>query len=341
MNKAATAGSYQLVVSEYQEFKRKMDSMDEILIWDNHACMPLRTDTSFLHQLRRYKASGVSVAFLNVMFDNIMPWYRGVQVLSAMRRWLLARRDEYRIINAAGDVTLAASEGKLAVAFDIEGMCGLGGQVSMVRTYYDLGVRWMLIAYNRNNEAGGGCMDTDGGLTDYGRRVIREMERVGMGLCCSHTGERTCMEAFEWARNPVMLTHSNPKALVDHPRCVSDSVIKACAQTGGTIGVTGFGEFLQDGLATAQNYFRHIDYVVNLVGPLHTALASDYVFDPEELEDFAHNPLLGSTGSVPSLFAPEQFPELVEEMLRHGYSDYDIRAILGGNLLRLAHIIWK
>ena len=318
-----------------------MAPMDDLLIWDNHACMPLRTDTSFLPQLRRYKAAGVSVVFLNVMFDNVMPWYRGVQILSAMRTWLLAHQDEYRLVNRADDVTLAASERKLAVAFDIEGMRGLGGQLSMVRTYYDLGVRWMLVAYNRNNEAGGGCMDADGGLTDFGRRVIREMERVGMGLCCSHTGERTCMEAFDWSRNPVMLTHSNPKALVNHSRCVSDTVIEACALTGGTVGVTGYGTFLQNGEATTQNYFRHIDYVVDRVGPLHTALASDYVFDPEELKEFASNPLLGPTGNVPSMFAPEQFPELAEEMLRHGYGDDAVRAIMGGNLLRLAHAIWK
>ena len=315
--------------------------MDDLLIWDNHACMPLRTDTSFLPQLHRYKAAGVSVAVLNVMFDNVMPWYQGVQVLSAMRTWLLAHQDEYRLASTADDVTLAASERKLAVAFDIEGMRGLGGELSMVRTYYDLGVRWMLVAYNRNNEAGGGCMDADGGLTDFGRRVIREMERVGMGLCCSHTGERTCMEAFEWSRNPVMLTHSNPKSLVNHPRCVSDTVIEACALTGGTVGVTGYGTFLQNGEATVQNYFRHIDYVVDRVGPLHTALASDYVFDPEELKEFASNPLLGPTGNVPSMFAPEQFPELADVMLRHGYSDDDVRAIMGGNLLRLARAIWK
>ncbi len=318
-----------------------MRGISGLFIWDNHACMPLRTDTSFLPQLQRYRAAGVGMVVLNVMFDNIMPWHQGVQVLSAMRSWLLERPDEYRLVQTAEDVTMATSAGKLAVAFDIEGMCGLGGEVSMVRTYYDLGVRWMLIAYNRNNEAGGGCMDEDGGLTAFGRRVIREMERTGMGLCCSHTGERTCMEAFEWARNPVMLSHSNPRALVDHPRCVSDAVIRACAQTGGTVGVTGYGAFLQGGRTTAENYFRHIDYVVGLVGPMHTALASDYVFDPDELEAFAGNPLLGPSKVVPQLFAPEQFPELVNVMLARGYSDSDVRAIMGGNLLRLADEIWQ
>ena len=318
-----------------------MTKKSNVLTWDNHACMPLRPDASFLPQLSRYRAAGVNMVVLNVMFDNIMSWQEGVQVLSFMRSWILDRPDEYRLVSTAEDISVAAAEGKLGIAFDVEGMRGLGGQLSMVRTYYDLGVRWMLIAYNKNNEAGGGCLDDDCGLTDFGRKVIREMERIGMALCCSHTGERTCMEAFEWANNPVMLTHSNPKALLDHPRCVTDNVIKACAETGGTVGVTGYGGFLAGGDTSAENYFRHIDYVVQLVGPEHVTLASDYVFDLDELESFLANPLLGSSRSIPSMFAPEQFPDLIDVMLKRGYQDDDVAAIMGENLLGLARTIWK
>jgi membrane dipeptidase len=318
-----------------------MTKDNTFLTWDNHACMPLRPDASFLPQLSRYRAAGVNMVVLNVMFDNIMTWHEGVHVLSFMRSWILDHPQDYRLVSSPADIPLAAAEGKLAIAFDIEGMRGLGGQLSMVQTYYDLGVRWMLIAYNKNNEAGGGCMDEDPGLSDFGREVIREMERVGMALCCSHTGERTCMEAFEWANNPVMLTHSNPKALMDHPRCVTDDVIKACAETGGTVGVTGYGGFLAGGDTSAENYFHHIDYVVQLIGPEHVTLASDYVFDLEELESFLANPLLGSSKSVPTMFAPEQFPDLIDVMLKRGYGDDDVAAIMGGNLLRLARTIWK
>jgi len=318
-----------------------MTNDSAFLTWDNHACMPLRPDASFLPQLERYRTAGVSMVVLNVMFDNAVTWHEGVRILSFMRSWILDRPQDYRLVSTPEDIPEAAAQGKLAVAFDIEGMRGLGGQLSMVRTYYDLGVRWMLIAYNKSNEAGGGCMDEDRGLSDYGRAVIREMERVGMALCCSHTGDRTCMEAFEWANNPVMLTHSNPRALVDHPRCVTDHVMKACAETGGTVGVTGFGGFLAGGDTSAENYFRHIDYVVQLVGPEHVALASDYVFDIAELESFLADPLLGVSDSTPSMFAPEQFPELIDVMLKRGYREDDVAAVMGGNLLRLARAIWK
>lgn len=314
---------------------------NDALVWDNHACMPLRPDASFLPELERLRRSGVDMVVLNVMFDRVTVWHQGVHILSFMRDWIKARPDAYLLVDQPDDVLLAKEQGKLGVAFDIEGMMGLGGELSMVQTYRDLGVRWMLIAYNKNNEAGGGCMDDDSGLTDFGRNVIREMERVGMALCCSHTGERTCMEAFEWSRNPVMLTHSNPRALVDHPRCVSDDVMKACAATGGAVGITGFGMFLAGGETSADNYFRHIDYAVQLVGPEYVALASDYVFDPAELASFVSNPLLGSTQSVPSMFNPEQFPELTDVMTSSGYSDVDVRNILGENLLRIARRVWK
>src|SRR5690606_12704364 len=119
---------------------------------------------------------------------------------------------------------------------DIEGMCPVLEDVSLVQTFYELGVRWMLIAYNRNNAAGGGCLDTDDGLTARGRAIIDEMERVGMVLCLSHAGPRTVADALEYSRNPVIFSHSNPYGDTPHPRNVSDDLIRACARKGGVIG---------------------------------------------------------------------------------------------------------
>ena len=240
----------------------------------------------------------------------------------------------------------AKADGKLAVAFDIEGMTALGGQVSMVRTYYDLGVRWMLVAYNKNNEAGGGCQDDDQGLTAFGRAVLDAMARVGMIVCCSHTGERTAMAVFEHAANPVILSHSNPAALQAHPRNVSDRVMQACAETGGVVGLNGIGYFLQGHDTSPDNFVRHIDYAVERVGPDHVGLGIDYVFDTQELIDFLenHRDLFpeseGYTGS-PEMIAPEQIPAITEALLRRGYPESAIRGILGENLLRVARQVWR
>src|SRR3546814_12970058 len=87
---------------------------------------------------------------------------------------------------------------------------------------YALGVRWMLLAYNRNNMLGGGCQDEDIGLTAQGRRVLDEMKRVGMVLCCTHTGERTVREATEYMAQPVIFSHSNPRVIHDQPHKLTE-----------------------------------------------------------------------------------------------------------------------
>lgn len=314
----------------------------EALVWDNHTCMPLRPDDSFLPQLQRFRDAGVNVASVNVYFDNFIEWHDGVKVLAFMRKWILERPGDYVLIVSVEDILGAKRDGKLAVHFDIEGMEALDGETSLVKTYYDLGVRWMLIAYNRNNRAGGGCMDDDSGLTDFGRRVIEEAARVGMLICCSHTGEQTSMDVFEHSRDPVLLSHSNPKSLCDHPRNVSDSVMKACAETGGLVGITGYGLFLENGDTNPDNIVRHIDYAVNLVGPEHVALGMDYVFDKEELKTFlADKEIFPFDASDMAMTSPEAMPALTESLVRMGYPEETIRRILGENLLRVARQVWK
>ncbi|GMQ80621.1 MAG: membrane dipeptidase [Rhodothermia bacterium] len=314
----------------------------DALVWDNHTCMPLRPDDSFLPELQRFRDSGVDVASVNVYFDNSIEWHDGVKVLAFMRRWILERPEDYALAVSVEDILDAKKDGKLAVHFDIEGMEALDGESSLVKTYYDLGVRWMLIAYNRNNRAGGGCMDDDTGLTDFGKQVIDEAARVGMLICCSHTGEQTCMEVFEQSQNPVLLSHSNPKSLCDHPRNVSDAVMVACSETGGIVGITGYGIFLANGDTSSDNIVRHIDYAVSLVGPEHVALGMDYVFDKEELKMFLKNKEIFPFDSTDrTMTSPEEMPALTEAMLRFGYPEETIRGILGENLLRVARQVWK
>jgi membrane dipeptidase len=142
---------------------------------------------------------------------------------------------------------------------DIEGAKAIDDQVSLIQFYYDLGVRWMLIAYNRANLAGGGCLEEDTGLTEFGAQAIDEMARVGMVTCCSHTGERTSLEVIEHSKSPVIFSHSNPRALLDHPRNIRDHVIRACAAKGRLIGINGVGVFLGPNDTRSEMVARHID----------------------------------------------------------------------------------
>lgn len=316
----------------------------ESIVWDNHACMPLRPhDESFLPQLERFRASGVTVVSLNVGFDatNIEAH---VRMLAHFRNWILARPQDYLLVGRVQDIYRAKDSGRLGVFFDIEGLKGIDDQLSLISLYYDLGVRWMLVAYNHPNRAGGGCLGEDGGLTDFGARAIDEMARVGMITCCSHTGERTTLDVIEYAKNPIIFSHSNPRALWEHPRNIRDTVIRACAAKGGVIGVNGVGTFLGANDIRSMTVAQHIDYVAKLVGIDHVALGLDYVFDNDELVGYlkAHPELFGDDAQTSEFrfVAPEQVPEIVECLTALGYADADIARVLGLNLLRIAQI-WK
>src|SRR5207247_805058 len=113
-------------------------------------------------------------------------------------------------------------------------------------------------------------------LTPFGRRVIEEMNRVGMLVDCTHTGYRTTMEVMEMASQPVIFSHSNPAALYRHGRNITDEQIRACARTGGVIGINALGIFMTDRQASTNAIVDCIGYVADLVGPEHVGIALDY-----------------------------------------------------------------
>lgn len=320
--------------------------IDATPVWDHHACMPLRPlDPSFLPQLARHKAAGFDAVTLNVGFGEQGPEAH-LRMLAALRHWLLARPDEYLLLLQADDVERARATNRLAVGFDIEGTNAIGDQLSLVQLYHDLGVRWMLMAYNVPNRVGGGCQADDGGLTPFGHAVLAEMERVGMQVCVSHTGHRTVRDVFAAATRPVIFSHSNCAALHPHPRNIPDELIRACAATGGVVGINGVGIFLGRNDISSQTYARHVDHVVQLVGPAHVSIALDYVFDASELEEHLAQmkatfpPGLGYELGA-RFVPPEQIEEIVATLQGWGYRDEDLKALLGGNLLRLARTVWK
>lgn len=320
----------------------------EAIVWDNHACLPLRPqDEAFLPQLSRFRNAGVTVVSINVGFGE-QGIEQHVRMLAHFRRWLAQRPDEYLLIQNVEDIVRAKASGRLGIVFDIEGMNAVEDQLSMVQFYYDLGVRWMLVAYNLNNRAGGGCMDADCGLTEFGASIIAEMNRTGMVVCCSHTGRRTAFEAMEASSKPVIFSHSNPRVLHEHARNIGDDLIQACAKKGGVICVNGVGSFLGDNDARSETIARHIDYVARLAGIDHAGIGLDYVFDNDELLEYlrARPEMFGADEESRKKFAcdfvsPEQLPEIVACLRSMGYGEADLTKILGGNLLRVARAAWK
>lgn len=314
---------------------------ERALIWDTHACFPLKPDSD-LSELKRYRDNGVNFVSLNIgmdmdSFENV------IQVLARFRNYIASHPDNYVLARTVQDILKAKESRKVAIAFDLEGSDPLLGNLNLISFYYDLGVRQMLLAYNKDNRASGGCMEGNIGLTDFGRDVIREMNRVGMVVDVSHMGYRATMEAFEISKAPVIFSHSNPNGLREHVRNISDEQIKACAKTGGVVGINGIGDFL--GGTSSELVVENIEYVIKLVGPEHVGLGMDYVVDKQELIDYIEdNPDVFPPEKFKdylSFVEPEQIPAFTELLYQKGYSEQVISDILGGNFLRVAKEVWK
>ncbi|HKY89932.1 MAG TPA: membrane dipeptidase [Nevskiaceae bacterium] len=320
--------------------------MRRSVVWDNHACLPLRPDdVAFLPQLQRHKAAGASVVSVNVCSDTDVAGHP-FEMLAAFRKWLGARPEEYVLVSTVADIERARREDKLAIVFDVEGGLSVQDDPERIADLYALGVRWLLLAYNRNNRLGGGCQDEDDGLTAQGRRALDVMKRVGMVYCGSHTGARTVREAMEYLDQPVIFSHSNPRAVHDHPRNIGDDLIRACAATGGVVNVSGIGLFLGDNDDRTETYVRHVRHVADLVGHRHVGIGLDYVFDREELDAMVRAnpdvwpPELGYAAGI-RMVEPERIPRIADALLAAGWSDAALEGFLGGNNLRVARAVWK
>ncbi len=321
---------------------------DEAVVWDQHGCLPLRPEASAVEELVLYAESGVDFISINVGMDSTPP-LDTLKVLSAFRNGVLQREDRFVLVASARDVVRAKAAGRLAIAFDLEGTEPLDGSLDLIQTYYDLGVRTMLMAYNEPNRAGGGCHgDPDIGLTAFGRDVVTEMNRIGMLVDATHCSRRTTFDLFELSEAPVVLSHSVPAGVKKHPRNVDDEQMLACARTGGVIGINGVGIFLGDNDASTGALVRAIDYAVHVVGPEHVGLGLDFVFDRDELSAFIEASAstfpsgYGYTESGPMQFAsPAQLPAVTSALVELGYSTDAIRGILGGNFYRVASQVWR
>ncbi|RWK94397.1 MAG: hypothetical protein E5X54_22725 [Mesorhizobium sp.] len=320
----------------------------DALVYDSHggvACFP-DLDLGFLS---RWRQGGASFISLNVGWDAL-PWDVSLRCAAHYHRWLSMRPEEYVIVDKVADIHRAKQEGKLAVALDLEGANALDKNIEMIPLYHQLGVRHMNLAYNKNNEFAGGCTDSeDIPLTALGRAAIAEINRVGMMVDCTHTGYRSSMDIMEVSRTPVLFTHSNPRALWDHKRNIWDDQIKACAQTGGVVGIVGVSKFMgEEEDFNVDSFVKHIDYVVNLVGVDHVGLGLDAVLDPEEtpkLCEIYKRFMPIEEGEDPgeqvwNFVLPEDFLGVTDALLKRGYGEPDVQKILGGNFIRVASQVW-
>jgi len=233
-------------------------------------------------------------------------------------------------------------------------------ELRYIRVFFQLGCRMMHLTYNRRNMIGDGCAEpADAGLSDFGHAVIAEMNRVGVLVDVAHSGWRTSLEAAQVSERPMAASHSACCAVHEHHRGKPDEVIRAICDTGGYIGICCIPAFLGGG-GDIRAMLDHIDHVVQKFGAEHVTIGTDVAYTSSRAgEESAKIPRRGPTRSRwEALWRPDDFgPEWRQEhqrqsmawtnwplftvgLVQRGYSDDDIRNILGGNVLRVARAVW-
>ncbi len=318
------------------------------LRWESHACLPLHPDASFA-PIERLHAAGVNYVSINIGMD-MNPLSQVMAVIAGFRATIAAHPERYVFANTVQDVRDAAFQGKLAVGFDLEGALPLLEQPDMVALYKQLGVRQIHLAYNRNNSVAGGCHDEPQHLTPLGRKVVAAINTAGVLMDCSHTGRLCSLDIMACSGAPVIFSHANPLALVEHGRNITDEQIRACAATGGVVCVSGVSMFLGTRTPDADDVARHAAYVANLVGVQHAGIGLDISFSQPELDDNPPNfdpsywwPASAGykRGIERTVYPPiESWQVLGEALQRTGMTADDAALVMGGNMVRVAEKVW-
>jgi membrane dipeptidase len=258
---------------------------------------------------------------------------RGLEAIDTIRYDIAARHPEgFLLATSADEIEAAHRQGKVAALIGVEGGHAIENSLRVLRGFYALGARYMTLTHVNTNDWADSCGDTDNkdvahhnGLTDFGKDVIREMNRLGMAVDVSHISDKTFQDVLSVSRAPVFATHSSCRALSDIPRNMTDEMIAAMARKGGVVQINFGCEFLVKGRRPkVADVVAHIDHVVKLAGIDAVGIGTDYdgvSCVPEGLEDVS------------------KFPALTRALLEQGYSAGDIRKIYGGNTLRFLRAV--
>jgi membrane dipeptidase len=269
--------------------------------------------------------------------------------------------DLLMLIESVEDIRRAKADEKLGVILHFQTCSPFERDLGLIEVFYRLGVRVALLTYNIQNYVADGITESsNGGLSKFGRRVIAEMNRVGMVVDGSHTGERATFQAMEISDAPFIFSHSSCKAVYDHPRNITDDQIRACAETGGVIGVLGLPYFINASRdPQIEHIVRHAAHIAELVGTDHIGIGMDYwegicpYSTPEQqiarLEKQQAADDLWNPGNIPvypwqlapGLETPDGMRNLTAAFLEHGFSYEETRKIMGENFLRVYETVWK
>jgi membrane dipeptidase len=289
------------------------------------------------------------------------------QALEALMFWhLIARKyPDLSIAFTVEDIKNAKKNKKATLL--LVSQCGdfIDTKLHRIEAFYRLGLRMLIPAYSLSNRICGGCLDrTDHGLTSFGQLVVDECNRIGLLLDCSHLGKRSSLEIIERSQQPVVFSHSCTKALAENPRNIDDEQIKTCAKKNGVIGLSPWGPMTlktrKTKRPTIDDFIDHIDHVVQLLGStenigvgtdMSLGTYPDHEYDPwgePAYKDVTSTYNKHITSNIRSpMRMVEGFSNYAEvlnfivKLKKRGYSDTDVRKILGGNYMRVFSQVWK
>jgi membrane dipeptidase len=326
------------------------------------SCIVIDPSVQYLtKRTERSDRSGLTAVGLTIPNPGDDP----VQAISRVQEFyeVIKKDPSFLLAETTGSIRKAHEEARMAHLFLSQDSSFIGNKAKNLLLWYQLGLRIMQLTYNEQNMAGCGCLEpNDSGLSNFGKVLLREAQAVGVTIDLTHAGRRTFMDICKASKAPLVISHANPSAVAKNPRNVSDDQIKAVADSGGVICVTTWAPLIwkgTPGMPTLKDYFDSLEYTIELVGVDHVATSTDsmgtmgaypkHEFTADDL------PYDSVTGDFDKFACPpdnnnrqasdfngiEDYPRITEEMIARGYSEENIRKILGLNLMRVFEETWK
>src|SRR4051812_21118877 len=310
---------------------------------------------------------GLSVSGIDAIFDNLMD---GTACITSKAGWKwddiiwdlgmrlsdIAHQDMVIRAETLQDILRAKQNGQIAFIPSLEAATPIENELDRLDILYGLGIRSSGIAYSEANTLGCGLREQhDGGLTEFGRAAVARMNKLGIAIDISHSGDQTSLDTIEVSDRPIFITHAGARALWPTKRMKPDEVLKKCAEKGGVIGIEAAPHTTltrENVRHSIESFMQHFEYCVQLLGIDHVAFGPDTLFgDHVALHHaFARQLSIASAhGSVSfqevefvdGIENPaEEFPNIVRWLVKHNYSDADIASVLGGNIMRVLGEVW-
>jgi membrane dipeptidase len=303
--------------------------------------------------LQPYKESGIDIFHPAIGIGGPDAYEKVLQFFALWNGFIANQDEHFMRVDSATDFVRVKQSGRIGILLGLQNSDQFR-KPDDVDFFRSLGQRVSQLTYNSRNLIGNGSTERrDEGISDFGVAIIERMNKVGMAIDVSHCGDRTTLDSFEISRKPVLITHSNCRALVPgHPRLKTDEAIRKVGQTGSVMGITGVRMFVKgDEPTTVEHVLDHYDHVTKLIGPEHLGVGSDmdlYGYDvmPAELNKKLRAAYKGSYGfrekiDIEGLNHPKRMFDLTEGLIRRKYSDKDIQGILGGNFARVLSQAWS